>query len=230
MMHRCFSIALAVLFVLTPFTRAQPADDKARLLDFFEKKIRPVLADNCYTCHGPKKQSVDIRLDRRDTAMAGNDDGPIIVPGHPEKSRLGKAIQHDSKIKMPPKEKLPDAVIADFTAWIKSGAAWPEDKNVAGTPQTDAKTHWAFQPVKKPPLPAVKQADWPANPVDFFILAKLEAKGIKPNAPADRRTLLRRLKIDLLGLPPTFEEVAAFEADTSPDAYAKVVDRYLASP
>ena len=230
MTYRLLISVPALMLGVAPFTAAQQAGDKSRQLEFFEKKIRPVLADNCYRCHGPKKQSVDIRLDGKDTAMQGNDDGPIIVPGHPDKSRLLTALRYQAKVKMPPKEKLPDAVIEDIATWIKQGAVWPDDKNVVGTPASDAKTHWAFQPVKKPALPAVKQTDWPANPVDFFILAQLEAKGIKPNARANRRTLMRRLKFDLLGLPPTFEEVAAFEADTAPDAYAKLVDRYLASP
>ncbi len=130
---------------------------------------------------------------------------------------------------MPPDNKLPAAIVEDFAVWIKHGAYWPEEK-AAVPAESRVQSHWAFQPVRMPAVPPVKQADWAANPVDFFILARLEARGLTPNPLADRRTLLRRLKIDLLGLPPTFDEIAAFEADTAPDAYARLVERYLASP
>jgi hypothetical protein len=229
MMHRALLWTPAVLFGLTPALAAQTADEKARVAEFFEKKIRPVLVESCQRCHGAKKQSADIRLDRRDTMMKGNDDGPIVVPGQPDKSRLIQALRHQGEIKMPPKEKLPGPVIDDFVAWVEHGAYWPEEKTTTIV-EPEATKHWAFQPVRKPALPAVAQPNWPQGPVDFFILARLKANGLKPNPTADRRTLLRRLKVDLLGLPPTYEEVAAFEADPAPDAYEKLVDRYLASP
>jgi hypothetical protein len=229
MMHR-FLIPSALLLFVTPIAGAQTADSAAQLQDFFEKKIRPILAENCHRCHGAKKQSGDLRFDRRDSMMKGNDDGPVIIPGQPDKSRLLRAIRHEGEHKMPPNTKLPDPVIADVAEWIKHGAYWPEEKAVTAPVEIDAKSHWAFQPVRKVAMPPVKHTDWPINPVDFFVLAQLEARGVVPNATADRRTLLRRLKVDLLGLPPTYEEIKAFEADPSPEAYARLVDRYLASP
>jgi mono/diheme cytochrome c family protein len=234
MTHRLFLFAPAILLGLPAILSAQTeranGADKAALREFFEKKIRPVLAENCHSCHGAKKQSSELRFDRRDDAMKGNDDGPVIVAGHPEKSRLVIALRHKGEYKMPPKAKLPDAVIEDFAAWIKAGAYWSDEDAIAVAPGAGGTKHWAFQPVRKPALPSVKQAGWPANPVDYFILAKLEERGLQPNPPADGRTLLRRLKVDLLGLPPTYEEVAAFETDTAPNAYARLVERYLASP
>jgi hypothetical protein len=194
---------------------AQGPEDKARLHEFFERKIRPVFVEHCYKCHGPKKQSGELRFDRRAAALKGDDDGPILVAGQPEQSRLIAALRYTGEHKMPPKGKLSAATIAEFATWIKHGAFWPEDKTMAISPEAK---HWAFQPVRKPALPAVKHANWPANPVDFFVLAKLEEKGVTPNPPADRRTLLRRLKFDLLGLPPTYAEVVAFEADTTRQA------------
>jgi hypothetical protein len=229
MMHR-FLWSYILLFGLTPALAAQTAEDQARLHDFFEKKIRPVLVDNCHKCHGPKKQSGEIRLDRRDMAFKGNDDGPIIVPNQPDQSRLLRALRHQGEPKMPPDKKLPEPVLADFAAWIKNGAYWPAEKVAGPGTEPDGKSHWAFQPVHKPAVPSVKHGSWPANPIDYFILARLEARGLTPNAVADRRTLLRRMKIDLLGLPPTYDEIAAFEADPAPDAYARLVDTYLASP
>jgi hypothetical protein len=223
-----------LLLGLAPALAAQgtpsSAEETARRHDFFEKKIRPVLAENCVQCHGAKKQSAGLRLDGRDAMMKGGDDGPVVVPGQPDKSPLLRALRHEGEIKMPPKGKLPDAVVDDFTAWIGHGAYWPEEKPGAASAQADVRDHWAFRPVRKPAPPAVGAKDWPASPVDFFILSRLEAKGIKPNPTADRRTLLRRLKFDLLGLPPTYEEVVAFESDPSPDAYEHFVDRLLASP
>ncbi len=237
MTHR-IAIAVAALVALAPLAPAQTADEKARQLDFFEKKIRPVLAENCHKCHGPDKQSGDLRLDRRDAMLKGDADGPVVVPGRPDKSRLIQALRQQGEVKMPPKGKLPEPVIADFAAWVAHGAYWPEEASAAAVPAVPADTHarpharphWAFQPVQQPKLPAVRQADWPRTGVDFFLLARLEGKGITPNPPADRRTLLRRLKLDLVGLPPTYEETVAFETDPAPDAYEKLVERYLASP
>ncbi len=173
-----------------------------------------------------------MRLDSKAAAFQGSDDGPVLVPGHPEKSSLIKAIAHTTDPKMPPKGKLPAQAIADLTTWVKLGAVWPDKDNAVAKASADDgwKKHWAYQPIRKPTVPPVKTKVWLQTPVDAFILAKLESKGLIPNPQADRRTLLRRLKFDLLGLPVTAEEVAAFENDASPDAYAKVVDRYLASP
>jgi mono/diheme cytochrome c family protein len=209
----------------------QPARSlDAKQTEFFESRIRPILAEHCFSCHGPKKQSAELRLDSRAALLAGNEDGPVIVVGEPEKSRLIHAVRRSGKLKMPPKEALPAQAVADLTAWVKMGAPWPETK-VAGPIADDAwKKHWAFQPVRTPAVPNVRDGAWPLTAIDRFILAKLEEKGLRPSPAADRPTLIRRATFDLIGLPPTPEEVAAFEADRSPDAFAKVVDRLLASP
>ena len=214
--------------------RSTAPADRAKLHEFFESKIRPVLADKCYSCHGPTKQKGGIRLDRKEFVFKSSAE-PLIVPGDPRKSPLIQAIQHGGEIKMPPppkEQKLAANVIDDFVAWVKLGAAWPDDKKTAEG--DDPRKHWAFQPVKKPALPTVKQKDWPANPIDAFILAKLESKGLTPNPSADPRTLIRRVYFDLIGEPPTFAEVEEFiTAWDAPGAqrqaaWAEVVDRLLA--
>jgi hypothetical protein len=199
--------------------------------DFFETKIRPVLAEHCFSCHGPKRQQAGLRLDSRAALLKGGEDGPVVRLEQPEQSALLKALRHDGDVKMPPKGKLAPQVVADVAAWLKMGAPWPEAKvAAAATSAEDPQQHWAFRPVKKPAIPSVKQQHLVQTPVDAFHLAALEAKGLHPAPLADRRTLLRRVSYDLIGLPPTAEEVAAFEADRSPDAFDRVVDRLLASP
>ena len=204
-------------------------------VQFFESKIRPVLAEKCYKCHSQSAERVKagLLLDTREAVLKGGENGPAIVPGDPEKSLLIKAVRYtDPDLQMPPKDnKLSDEQIADLTAWVKMGAP---DPRVATTAQKEwkdsGKTHWAWQPLTKPAVPEVKNAAWTITPVDNFILAKLEERGLKPNPSADKRTLIRRASYDLIGLPPTVDEVNAFLADDAPDAFAKVVDRLLASP
>jgi hypothetical protein len=205
---------------------------------FFEKKIRPVLVAKCYECHSSenkKKVRGGLTLDTRTGLRTGGDTGPAIVPGRPEQSLLLKALRHgDDKLKMPPKEKLSDAVVADFERWIRMGAPDPRDgKAVVARGEIDVekgRAFWAFQlPIKKAP-PAVKAGTSPHGDIDRFLLAALEAKGLAPVGDADRRTLLRRVTFDLIGLPPTPAEVNAFVNDTSPKAFEKVVDRLLQSP
>ncbi len=204
--------------------------------DFFESQVRPVLAANCYECHGPKKQESDLRLDSREAMMTGNSDGAVIVPGDPEKSRLVKAIRRQGEIKMPPEKTLPAPAVEALATWIKAGAPWPEKSptatvsNVAETIIAAAKGHWAFKPVREPPLPSVRETAWVKSPVDAFVLARLEAARIPPAPAADRRSLIRRATFDLIGLPPTPAEVDEYLRDDSPDAFAHVVDRLLASP
>jgi mono/diheme cytochrome c family protein len=205
---------------------------------FFETKVRPVLAENCFSCHGEKKQRGGLRLDSRAAILEGGDRGPALVPGQPEKSVLVKAVGHEDKdLKMPPDKKLSKEQVEALAQWVKMGAPWPgADKAAAGTRKGEFhisdqdRAHWAFQPVKRPAVPAVKHAEWVRNPIDAFILARLEAKGLSPNSPAARHELLRRVYYDLTGLPPTPQEVEAFVADTSPDAYEKLVERLLESP
>jgi mono/diheme cytochrome c family protein len=203
---------------------------------FFEDKIRPLLAAHCLKCHSAAegKTKGGLALDTREGTLKGGDSGPAVVPGNPDKSVLIKAVRYtDPNVQMPPKgEKLSDAQIADLVAWVKMGAPDPRTGAAKGK-YADAsakKTWWAFQPVKKQEPPAVQNKSWPANPVDNFILAKLEEKNLKPSAPADRRVLIRRLYFDLVGLPPTPAEVETFVADKSSTAYEKLVDKLLASP
>jgi cytochrome c553 len=203
---------------------------------FFETKVRPLLANNCYSCHGDGDQKAGLRVDSREAVLKGNTGGPVIVPGDPEHSRLIGAVHYEGAVKMPPAGKLKADEIAALAEWIKMGAPWPAAKAGAPTGKpgmvvTDAqRNRWPFARFSKPALPPVKLAAWCRTPIDRFILAKLEAKGLKPAPAADRRTLIRRATYDLIGLPPTPEEVAAFVNDKSSNAWEKVVDRLLASP
>jgi cytochrome c553 len=199
----------------------------------FEKKVRPLLAARCWQCHGPEKARGGLRLDSAAGLAKGGDSGPVVVAGKPGASRLIQAVRHTGDLKMPPKERLSEQEIADLVAWVAAGAVWPGDSHslpaAAGfTPEQ--KAFWAFRPVKVVPPPPVRMAGWPTSPVDRFILARLEEKGLTPAPPADKRTLLRRVTFDLTGLPPTPAEVDAFVQDEAPDAFARVVDRLLASP
>jgi hypothetical protein len=214
------------------------ADEAARL-DFFEKKVRPILVNNCYTCHSAStKPSGGLRVDDRTGLLTGGNSGPAVVPGDPDKgSLLRRVTSKDDKQRMPREGKplTPDE-IANLAAWIKDGAAWPAVKPPASfgkpKPKYEAlkKEHWAWQPLTDPKPPAVADVSWPRDDIDRFILAKLEDKGLKPVSDANRVALLRRVTFDLTGLPPSPAEVEAFLADPAPDAFAKVVDRLLASP
>ncbi|MBI5761005.1 MAG: DUF1553 domain-containing protein [Planctomycetales bacterium] len=222
------------------FTVASLADDKPASpadAEFFEKTVRPLLLAKCVECHSFDKQKGGLRLDSRDAALRGGDSGAAIEPGKPDDSRLIEAISYRTDLKMPPKSKLSDAEIAHLTDWVKRGAPWPTAKPTsptkadAGGPlfTAEEKSFWSFQPVAHADVPVVKQIAWPKLPLDNFILAALEARGLSPASPADKRTLIRRATFDLIGLPPTPDEVQNFLADESPDAFAKVVDRLLAS-
>jgi len=234
------SIPCAALLLLA--TLALPArsqdDPHQDALDFFEKRIRPVLVDRCYSCHSATAEKVkgNYLLDTRDGILKGGDLGPSVVPGDPGKSFLLKAIQWaDDDLKMPPKKRLSPDIVKDFELWIKSGAADPRAGAITVTTKkpppnfAEARRRWPFAPVSEPALPAAT-SDWARNPIDRFLLARLTEKGLKPAADADKRTLLRRVTFDLTGLPPTPEELDAFLADTAADAFTKVVDRLLASP
>jgi len=217
-----------------------PKAPDAHAIEFFEKKVRPVLFTNCFGCHGPAKQMKGIRLDSLAGMLKGSGGGPVLVLGHPDNSPLIQAIRYNGKIKMPPTGKLKPEEVEALTEWVKMGAPWPGQTatNAIQTGKTgdyiipdSLKNHWSFQPVRKPSLPKIRGPKTKIqNPVDSFILAGLEKKGIPPNPPADRRTLIRRAFIDLTGLPPTAEEIDAFVADSSTNAFAKIVDKLLDSP
>ncbi len=206
----------------------------AKGVEFFESRIRPLLANKCYQCHSRQSKKVKggLLLDSQEGLLKGGDSGPILVKGDPDQSLLIKAVRYkDADLRMPPDgKKLTGAQIADLEAWVKLGAPLPGAALHKDKIKASLGTHWAFQPVKRPAIPMVKNEHWVQSPVDAFILAKLEPAGMQPAQPADKRTLIRRATYDLIGLPPTPEEVAAFVADESPDAFAKVVDRLLASP
>jgi mono/diheme cytochrome c family protein len=202
---------------------------------FFENNVRPLLDSKCYACHSARAERVKggLRLDSREGVLTGGDNGPVIVPGKPDDSPLIVAVRYtDEDLQMPPKgKKLSDKEIATLEKWVQMGAPDPrESQPVATKSAGDGKDHWAWQPLKEPPVPKVKNMTWVKNPVDNFILAKLEASSLKPSAPADKGILIRRAYFDLIGLPPTPEQVDAFLADNSPKAFEKVVDELLASP
>jgi len=204
-------------------------------VEFFETKIRPLFVEHCYKCHSAQSEKVKggLSLDTRQGLLKGGDSGSAIVPGDPDRSLLIKAVRYaDEHLQMPPKDKkLSSDQIADLEAWVRMGAPDPR----IGLPSTlnsqlSANQHWAFQPVRKPPVPGVKDSDWIQTPIDAFVLAKLEANGLAPSPLADKRTLIRRASYDLTGLPPTSQEVADFLSDESSDAFTRVVDRLLNSP
>jgi hypothetical protein len=224
--------------VLGATERAALADDDVA---FFEAKIRPVLVERCHKCHSSQapKPKGGLRVDSRTALRAGGSSGPAVVPGDLDASLLYQAITAaDGAVPMPPTGRLSPAEIADFRRWITIGAPDPREKPATATSSparaAAAQSHnwWSLRPVERPSVPssAKATADWPRNPVDAFILAKFTEKGFTPAPEADRRTLIRRLSFDLLGLPPTPEDVASFLADRSPDAYERLVDRLLASP
>ena len=220
------------VFLLLVFAPAAVAEDKPTPegIEFFEKKVRPVLVKQCYSCHSAdsKKLKGELRLDTREGVRKGGTSGPAVVPGDPAKSLLIQAVRHaDPDLKMPPDTKLSAVEIADLESWVKMGAPDPRTAGalVKKIDFEKAKDAWPFKPVVRPAVP-----DRPGNPVDAFIQAKLDAKGLKPAAPADKRTLIRRATYDLTGLPPTPDEIDAFLKDDSSDAFAKLVDRLLASP
>jgi hypothetical protein len=228
---------LASLLALLALGAQDPPPADREGLDFFEKKIRPVLVDRCYSCHSAdaKKLKGALLVDSRDGLLKGGDTGPSVVPGDPGKSLLIKAIGYkDEDLKMPPKGRLAPEVVADFAAWVKRGAPDPRSKGVVAAPAKKeisieaGRKYWAFQPIRTPEPPAVKSRT--LTPVDAFVYANLEAAGIAPNGPASKRRLIRRATLDLLGIPPTPEEVEAFVADATPDAMAKLVSRLLERP
>ncbi|MGV3721165.1 MAG: DUF1549 domain-containing protein, partial [Actinomycetota bacterium] len=223
----------AVLYAAAAPAPAKPAAAPAASREadeFFEKRVRPVLVEKCFSCHSDKKAFAGLRVDSMAGMMKGTDAGKqVLVPGDPAKSSLIQVLSHTGPVKMPPQGKLAPEAIEALTAWVKMGAPWPGG-GAEAAPTKDPKKHWAFQPVRKPAVPAVKNKAWVKSPVDAFILSALEKKGLKPAASADRRTLIRRAYFDLTGLPPTAADVQAFINDKSPTAYSKVVDKLLDSP
>jgi hypothetical protein len=209
---------------------------------FFESKIRPVLVGKCYGCHSSKLKAPmgGLVLDSKAALLAGGSSGPALIAGKPDESRLIKALSYaDPELQMPPSGKLPDAVLTDFRQWIAAGAPDPRTASSAsdapanaplkGMSQEDGRKWWAFQPIHEVPAPKVADANWPRTKIDSFILAKLEEKKLKPAVQEDRRTLVRRAYVDLVGYKPNYEEVEAFANDPSPNAWENLVDKLQAS-
>lgn len=200
-------------------------------LAFFKERIEPVLEKHCYSCHSAASDSIKggLRLDTRSTIRQGGESGPAVVPGNIDGSLLLNALRYEG-LEMPPKEQLPNDVIEDFVKWIEAGAA---DSRLVAKSEAErlekAKSHWAFQPIKKPAVPAIKNP-WIRNVIDSFILNKLQAEGVQPSPEADPRTLIRRLYLDLIGLPPTPQQVRGFLDDPSEENYQRTVSDLLDSP
>jgi hypothetical protein len=212
-----------------------PAAEPAADLEFFEKRIRPLLVKHCHECHGGGKSvEANLRLDSSQGWLVGGDNGPAIVPGKPEESLLILAIRYGGDFEMPPEGKLPDEAIKLFEQWVSRGAPAPKaaDEKAKRPSRIDieeGKKFWAYQPVAQPPVPTPAGAAWSSHAIDQFVLARLEAAGLAPNGEADRVTLVRRLYFDLLGIPPTPEQIDDYLLDESPRAYERLVDRLLAS-
>ncbi len=234
-------IATAIAAVLLAPALSLAADPDPEQVEFFENKIRPVLVEHCYKCHSAeaesnKKLKGGLQLDTKNGWATGGDTGPAIVPGKPAEGTLLRSLRYsDPDLQMPPKGQLPDAVVKDFEKWIANGAADPRGdtgtKTESGIDLEKGKRFWSFVPPKVPVVPVIANPKIELhNEIDRFIHAQWDAKGLTPAPTADRRTLLRRVTFDLIGLPPTPEEVDAFLADDSPEAMAKVVERLLASP
>ncbi|MDB5391070.1 MAG: Planctomycete cytochrome, partial [Planctomycetaceae bacterium] len=225
------SFVLAVSVVATT-TAAEPNPE-----EFFEKSVRPVLVAKCLECHGDESPEAKLRLTSRNHLLKGGENGPAAVERKPDLSLLVKAIRRDGKLKMPPDEKLNDAEVAALTKWVELGLPWPESSGIVAPKKEMVvnnadRQHWSIRPVLDPVPPTVADSSWPRTSIDRFVLAKLEAAGLKPSLNADRRTLIRRAYYDLIGLPPTWDEVQAFVNDPAATAVAweTVIDRLLASP
>ena len=231
-MHR------AVRFVLlVPLLTLALSGQDLETNEFFEEKVRPILAEKCQACHNSNLKTAGLDLSDAEGFMRGGQNGPIISNEVPEKSRLLEVVNYQGRIKMPPSDKLDEQEIAFLTDWVGSGAPWPGAQPTVDRRETglrvfteEEKRFWSFQPLEKQVPPEVEDESWVRSPIDRFILAKLEKEGLRPAPPADKATLLRRTTYDLTGLPPRERELSDFLADDSPEAFEKVVDRLLASP
>ncbi|QDU59375.1 Planctomycete cytochrome C [Planctomycetes bacterium Pan216] len=232
------SLALTILLPPTSRPAFAASEPMANAMEFFETSVRPLLAKHCFECHSGQSKTLQasLRLDSRSGMLEGGDSGPSVVPGKPGESLLLDAIRWESW-EMPPDGKLKPKEIAALTRWVEIGAPWPGEetpsRKATRKPAYDwqkAREHWAFKPVKRPVPPTVEDHSWCRNAIDAFVLARLEGATLTPSKEADRRTLLRRLSFDLLGIPPTPEEIERFLADNDPDAYERLIGRLLDSP
>ena len=229
-----FSLGVGAIWMVGSATAQSPVQPPVQDVEFFETRVRPVLATRCYSCHGPDKQFSALRLDSREALIRGGTRGPSVLLGEPEESLLIRAVRH-LELQMPLGGKLEESQIAALEEWIRRGAPWPSSSGAAEVSGDDryerlAREHWAFQPVKKPLFPKVASPRWSRNPADRFVYHALGKAGLSPTKPAHRRVLIRRLSYVLTGLPPSAAEADGFVADTAPDAYEKLLDRLLESP
>jgi hypothetical protein len=226
------------LWITALFILANVAIAESAKLAFFETHVRPVLAEYCYECHAAdaKKIKGGLVLDSRAGWQIGGDSGPAVIPGQPDKSLLISAVAyHDNDLKMPPKYRLDNKIVDKLRQWIADGAVDPREGDISALSRGEidleaGRQFWSFQPLRSPQAPALRSSQWPRDPIDAFVRARLEAAGLEPAPDASRRELIRRATYDLTGLPPTPAEIAAFLEDTRPDAFAQVIDRLLASP
>ncbi len=236
-MIRCLILQLMVIFSGAFVFASDKLPFSDEDIQYFERKIRPILVQHCYSCHSidAKVLHGGLRLDTAESVRKGGDSGPTLVPGQPDESLLIHSIQYDSDIKMPPKGKLPDAEIKELTQWVRRGAPYPKSQNqpdqkAAQINFDEGRRFWSFQPVREQLLPEVKDKQWPKTRLDAFVLSSMELEGLHPTSPADRVTLIRRLSFDLVGLPPNPNDVRAFVNDESPKAFENLVERFMASP
>ncbi|QVL34141.1 PSD1 domain-containing protein [Telmatocola sphagniphila] len=234
-MRHPLAVITAAFVVITPVFGAEPEPAK---LDFFEKKVRPILVEHCHACHSADtKPAGGLRVDDRNGLLNGGNTGPAVIPGNPDKSLILKRVTAKNKGHMPQQgEDLKPQELADLTQWIREGALWPTIRVPGHLGKTQPsyeklkKEHWAWQPLSRPEVPVVKNKNWPKDDLDRFVLSRLEAANLQPAAEADKLSLLRRVTFDLTGLPPSPADIDSFVNDFAPDAFAKVVDRLLASP
>lgn len=216
---------------------SEPSENSAAHLEFFEKQVRPLLVQHCYECHSDAEADGGLNLDSKAGVERGGDSGGVVVPGKPDSSLLIEAVRYRNlDLQMPPKGRMTDAEIAILEKWVRLGVPDPRTQTPSeavrptGMSIDEGRDFWSFRPVADPEVPVVKNAKWVQTPIDAFVLAKLEEHGVQPAPRTDKRTLLRRVTFDLIGLPPTPEEIANFLADDSSDAFDKVVERLLESP
>ncbi|MFN0021499.1 MAG: PSD1 and planctomycete cytochrome C domain-containing protein [Pirellulaceae bacterium] len=238
---RLTSQTQVVASLILLFAAVQPAilraeEGSAADLEFFEKRIRPILAEHCYECHSAKTNAIKggLRLDSREGLLTGGDSGAAVIPGEPDKSRLIVGVGYESEeLQMPPAGKLAAEQVADLKEWVRRGAFFPKSEGGAVAKRVinleEGRKHWTFQPVVPQKLPSTTNSDWSRQRIDPFVQAAQSQHGLQSSPAASKGVLLRRLKFDLLGLPPTLEETREFTVDASPDAYERLTDRYLAS-
>ena len=238
--QRNFWVAcIGLIFALPTVAFADRIPPSQReVAEHFERHVRPILAEHCYSCHSTrsKKLKADLLVDHSSGLLRGGDSGPAIVPGKPDESLLIEAVRYEG-YEMPPRGKLSDEAISHLVKWVQDGAYWPDEPEPSSSESTEAvfdlqsrkQSHWAWQPIADPDPPAVTNSHWPLTPIDHFVLSNLEDAKLSPAEPAERLTLLRRLYFDLIGLPPSAEQVEQFHADPSDEALARVVDQLLES-